>query len=364
MKRGSRVINREDFTPLYAQVYEELKKDLVQYPTGSNLPPERILCKQYSVDRVTVRKALSMLAEEGYIERRQGRGTKVVCHEAKSVGTVVFFLSQGKNRTDRIGEPFYARSYDALEEQLQVIGKRLIYSKLLPDDDIAELCRNLEAQAVILSCTPDDPVLEECKKVGLPIVCYNTCIDGLPSVTVDNDSAAAVSARYLLGHGHRSIGFIHVPGYVNSELRLNRYKIEIENSGVPGARLQIAEGDWTEEGGYRAAKELLSAGGSEITAVFGGNDSMAIGAMRAARDQGLRVPEDISIVGFDGISQSAITSPPLTTLKVDLDSMAESTCMIIEHIQTRRSAMDINVLVSAGLIVRGSVAEANDNNIE
>ena len=91
---------------------------------------------------------------------------------------------------------------------------------------------------------------------------------------------------------------------------------------------------------------------------------MAIGAMRAARDLGLRVPEDISIVGFDGISQSAITSPPLTTLKVDLDSMAESTCMIIEHILTRRSAMDINVLVSAGLIVRGSVAEANDNNIE
>ena len=84
------MIDRNDFTPLYVQVYDLLKKELVHYPIGTNIPPERNLCEMYDVDRVTIRKALAMLSDEGYIERRQGRGTKVVCHEEKSVGTVLF----------------------------------------------------------------------------------------------------------------------------------------------------------------------------------------------------------------------------------------------------------------------------------
>lgn len=348
------MIDRNDFTPLYVQVYDLLKKELVHYPIGTNIPPERNLCEMYDVDRVTIRKALAMLSDEGYIERRQGRGTKVVCHEEKSVGTVLFLLSQGKKMKDRIGEPFYARSFDALEEQLQKMNKRLIYSKVLPSDDIGELCKNFEAQAVILACTPDDPILNRCKTLDLPIVCYNTCIEGIPSVTVDNDSAASVSVKYLIDLGHRNIGFIQVPGYVNSEKRLDRYMIEFNNFQIPKSNLCIVDGDWTEEGGYRAAYKLLSDSERKITAIFGGNDSMAIGALRAAKDLGLRVPEDVSIIGFDGIFQSSITSPSLTTLQVDLHSMAESTCMVLNYILTNRNLKDIKVLVSTNFIIRES----------
>ena len=350
------MVDRNAFTPLYIQIYGLLKKELVHFPIGTNIPPERTLCEMYDVDRVTIRKALTLLSDEGYIERHQGRGTKVVCHEEKTVGTVLFLLSQGRKMKDRIGEPFYARSYDALEEQLQKINKRLIYSKVLPTDDISELCKNLEAQAVILACTPDDPILDRCKALDIPIVCYNTCIDGFPSVTVDNDSAASVSAKYLLDLGHRNIGFIRVPGYVNSEKRLDRYRIELNNLQVPESDLKIVDGDWTEDGGYRAAYSLLSDPDRKITAIFGGNDSMAIGALRAAKELGLRVPEDISIIGFDGVFHSSISSPSLTTHQVDLNLMAESTCMILNHILINRNLKDIKVLVPANFIIKDSTA--------
>ena len=352
------MLDRSDFTPLYIQVYEVLKKELAKYPVGTNIPPERTLCGRYGVDRVTVRKALTMLADEGLIERRQGRGTKVIRHEEGVAGSVLFLLSQGKKKTDRIGEPFYAGSFDAIEEQLKKNGRRLFYANVIPEDDIAGLCRNTDARAVILSCTPDDPVLERCRALDLPVICYNTCAEGIPSVTVDNDDATSASARLLLGLGHRKIGFIQVLGYVNSEKRLDRYRIETARSHEGDTELFVADGDWTEEGGYRAAYELLSDREKRITALFGGNDSMAIGAMRAAKDLGLNVPGDVSIIGFDGIPQSATASPSLTTVRVDLKAMAESVCMLLEHVISNRECKGIRVLVPADLVIRESTAEA------
>ena len=345
---------RNEYTPLYLQFYEALKKKILSIPVGAHIPPERSLCDTYELDRVTVRKALALLAKEGYIERKQGSGTRVLCHEPKAGGTVLFLLCQSEHTADRLSEPFYARSLDALEEELQKINKRLLYSKVLPQDDLAALCKSVEAQAVILASTPDSPILKQCRALQLPLVCYNTHVEGFPSVLVDNDSAAAISAKHLWDLGHRRIGFIHVSGNVNSEKRLGRYKIEMRNAGLPEEALCIAEGDWSEASGYAAAKELLSLSDKRITALFGGNDSMAIGAMRAAEECGLRVPQDLSIIGFDGITQT-----PMTTLQVDVKAMAEATCMLLQHI-TERPAHGIHAMVSAQFLSRETTASPDN----
>lgn len=352
------MLNKEGYTPLYLQLHDLLKEALKKLPVGSNLPPERALCEQYDLDRVTVRKALSLLQEEGLIERKQGRGTRVLRHPGEGTGgTILFVLYHGAHLVDRLGEPFYARSMDALEKRLQRLGKRLVYSKVLRDDDLTRVCRQLEAQGVIVAGTLDERMIEQCTKLNLPIVGYNTRIGEMPSVMADNEDGAALSAQHLLALGHRRFGFINVSGYINSEKRLSRFRSEIRKAGLSDDALKVIEGDWTEESGYRAAQALLCAE-PRITALFGGNDSMAIGAMRAFQAQGIRVPEDLSIIGFDGNAQSALTTPPLTTLQVDVKVMAEAASMLLKHMMDGGATSGIHAVVSAEFIIRGTTAQA------
>lgn len=349
-------LDRQGYTPLYMQFYGLLKGKLSELPVGANLPPERALCHEYELDRVTVRKALSMLSDEGLIERKQGRGTRVLRRPGDDKGaTILFVLYHGAHLVDRLGEPFYARSMDALEKYLQRSGKRLVYSKLRRDENLQALCAQLEAQGAIVAGTLDERMIEQCRALGLPLVGYNTNIGELPSVMADNEDGAALSAQHLLGLGHRRIGFINVPGYINSEKRLSRFQSEMRKAGLDDRSLIIADGDWTEDGGSLAARALL-AREPRITALFGGNDSMAIGAMRAAHELGLRVPEDLSVVGFDGNAQSGLTTPPLTTLQVDVKVMAEAACMLLEHMMKGGMSRGIHAVVSTEFVARGSTA--------
>jgi len=355
-------LDRQAHTPLHVQFYQILRDHLKTIPIGANLPPERKLCEQYKLDRITVRKALSMLTEEHYIERRQGRGTRVLRHppDAEAGGSVLFVLYHGAHLVDRLGEPFYARSMDALEKYLQRSGKRLIYSKLRRGENLQELCDMLEAKGVILAGTVDDRMAEQCRALRVPLVGYNTRIAGLPSVEVDNEDGAAISAQHLISLGHRRIGFINVPGFINSEKRLSRFQSEMRKAGLDERALIVREGDWSEQGGYLAARELLAAA-PDMTALFGGNDSMAIGAMRAAQEWSLIVPDDLSVIGFDGIAQSKMTPAPLTTLRVDVTVMAEAACMLLSHVMREGTAGEnagsrIHAVVSAEFLMRASTA--------
>jgi len=354
-------LDRQDHTPLYVQFYKVLRDRLKSVPIGANLPPERQLCEEYKLDRVTVRKALSMLTEERFVERKQGRGTCVLRHpsDAEPAGPVLFVLYHGAHLVDRLGEPFYARSIDALEKNLQRSGKRLVYSKLRREDDLQELCDMLEAQGVILAGTVDERVAEQCRALQIPLVGYNTRIAGFSSVEADNEDGAAMSAQHLIGLGHRRIGFINVPGNINSEKRLSRFQSEIRKAGFEEHALVIREGDWSEQGGYRAANDLLTAA-PDVTALFGGNDSMAIGAMRAAQELALAVPGDLSVIGFDGIAQSQLTPVALTTLQVDVKAMAEAACMLLAHVTREGAASEsagrIHAVVSAEFVLRASTA--------
>ena len=253
-------------------------------------------------------------------------------------------------------EPFYARSLDALEGQLQKMDKHLLYSKVFEGDDLSRLCEGLDTQAVILAGKPSETILDQCRKLGIPVIGYNALLKDFPSVIIDNDAGAAQSAQYLLSLGHREFGFIHSPGFVNSNKRLSRFKIELHNAGLDESCLHIACGDWSEESGYTAAGDLLTREGTHITAICSSNDSMAIGALRAAHDRGLKVPEDLSIIGFDGIAQSELTTPSLTTSRVDVDAMAEATCMLLSHVIECGTNPAIHAMVSTQFLIRGSTA--------
>ncbi|MCB2359232.1 LacI family DNA-binding transcriptional regulator [Clostridium estertheticum] len=178
---------------------------------------------------------------------------------------------------------------------------------------------------------------------------YNKCI----IVNADNYYGAYKATNYLIGLGHSSIA--HIVG-ISENLsgieRFNAYKNALTDAGIAVKSNLIVKGDFTINGGYNATKKLLQ---KEIpTAIFCGNDMMAIGAMQAIEEANLNVPEDISIVGFDDIEVARYINPALTTVRMKLLEMASiATNTLITSIESN-SNFSANYTLPIDLIERNS----------
>lgn len=176
---------------------------------------------------------------------------------------------------------------------------------------------------------------------------------GVPSFRVDNYAGARSMAEHLIFHGYTRIGYI--AGSDNTPDNADRHRglsDVLQEQGLEACRL--AKGDYTYESGYRAAEELLNLD-PRPQAIFAANDQMASAALLAAQNRGLLVPEDLAVVGFDDIPQSAYSSPPLTTVRQptrDLGYLATRT--LLSLIEGADKARPQRVELPVELIVRRS----------
>jgi LacI family repressor for deo operon, udp, cdd, tsx, nupC, and nupG len=190
----------------------------------------------------------------------------------------------------------------------------------------------------------------------LPLVnaCEYVKDSAISSVYVDNVAAAATAVEYLVTLGHRDIAF--VAGPASSPICVDReqgYQLALQRAKIPLDPALTAVGDFSIEAGERAV-EMFLAQGQSFSALFCANDEMAIGAMRALISHGLRIPEDVSVVGFDDIRYSRYTSPPLTTVSQPKNALGrEAMTMLIELLNEPEVPTRKRVL-SAELVVRGS----------
>jgi DNA-binding LacI/PurR family transcriptional regulator len=174
----------------------------------------------------------------------------------------------------------------------------------------------------------------------------------IPSVVLDQQYGSQLATRHLIDLGHRHIAEISGPrDNVDSKARHEGWLAALVECGLnPGPSVP---GRFTIEGGYAAAEDLLDSC-QPFTAIVAANDEMALGAIRAMHDRGLRVPEDISIVGFDDIHFAAYTTPPLTTVRQDFRLMAKHTVdYIIELIEKPNTPLEQRVIVPQ-IVVRQS----------
>jgi LacI family transcriptional regulator len=160
-----------------------------------------------------------------------------------------------------------------------------------------------------------------------------------PAVGATNRAGAYDATRYLLALGHRRIGFITGAMSLGcSRERLDGYHAALRDHGVAAEPELVREGDFSQPRGYAEAIELMNFE-NPPTAIFASNDVMAFGAMEAARERGLRIPGDISILGFDDIPQAAQVHPPLTTVRQPLEEMGRRAAkMLLEIMENLRAA--------------------------
>jgi len=179
------------------------------------------------------------------------------------------------------------------------------------------------------------------------------------AIKIDNVGGAAAMTRHLLGMGHRRIAFISgAAGNVDAEERRRGYRSAMRAAKVERDPLMEIDGDFTESGGYRAAKALLGIE-DRPTAIFAANDSMAIGALSALREAGVSVPEEIAVTGFDDIPIAQYTSPPLTSVHVPILDLGErATERLVESLSTTRRRRRSCETLATTLVVRQSCGSA------
>lgn len=155
-----------------------------------------------------------------------------------------------------------------------------------------------------------------------------------PVVDATNWQGAYDATRYLLDLGHRRIAFIKgLGGLQSASDRLAGYKAALNDCNVIYDETLVVEGDFFTPSGYEAARQLIQQT-PRPTAIFAANDLMAVGALQAIQEQGLSIPQDISLVGFDDIPQASIVHPRLTTVRQPLEQMGRvAVNLLIEQIE-------------------------------
>ena len=180
--------------------------------------------------------------------------------------------------------------------------------------------------------------------------------DDIACVTATHYAGAVLATKHLLELGHRRIGAIKGPDdQLTSQERLNGFRSTLANAGIaPDPALEIGS-NFKFESGEAAAAKLLDLP-SPPTAIFAFNDEVAIGAMIAARARGLRVPEDISIIGFDDVLPAQLATPPLTTVRQPLAELGRTAVSLLRRLINKQRVEVLRVELHTKLILRESTA--------
>ena len=175
-------------------------------------------------------------------------------------------------------------------------------------------------------------------------------------VGADEVGGAYLATRHLLDLGHRQV--FHIAGpptWGAAKRRVSGWRRALKGAGITAP--EVAYGDWSPESGYRLAQEIVATHiASGVTAIFAANDHMAIGAIKAVEEAGLRVPSDVSVVGFDDLPASAYLHVPLTTIRQDFEAVARQAVTQLIHAIEGRPTSEGPIVVPVQLLPRGSSA--------
>jgi DNA-binding LacI/PurR family transcriptional regulator len=175
----------------------------------------------------------------------------------------------------------------------------------------------------------------------------------VPCVVSDNRGGACAGVSYLLGLGHRRIALINGMHVAQSHLRLLGFIDALASQQVLPAEGYVRAGDWTWHSGYQQALALLKLP-CPPTAIFCANDAMALGAMRALAEKSLRVPQDVSVLGFDDIQAAAQAVPGLTTLRQPAGEMIRIAIEMLVQAMEGEELVPCQRLLPTTLIIRSS----------
>ncbi|MEW2472198.1 LacI family DNA-binding transcriptional regulator [Micromonospora gifhornensis] len=214
---------------------------------------------------------------------------------------------------------------------------------------------------IFVTSMVEAPLQAELRRLDVPVVIVDA--DGLPAqeaptIGAANWAGGLRATEYLIGLGHRRIGFIAGPPQLMcSRARMDGYRAALEAAGIAFDEALVCPGDFYHEAGFVGGGRLLGLA-DPPTAIFASSDQMALGVYEAVRRRGLRIPDDISVVGFDDLPEVRWCSPPLTTVRQPLSEMGMLAARTVLRLAKGERVESPRVELATELVIRDSAAPA------
>ena len=341
----------------YSEIEEILRTEILSGKLCQSLPPERKLAERFGVSYLTVRRAVGNLVEKGLLSREHGRGIFVSTPDREVTRTSGLGFVVPERVLGAMGNisPFYLEIFSGAVFQAQKYGYHLIIEsdieKLVPLGNKGG-ARKVDA---ILAVSTDYPEVfhEAAKFVPVVMLGYNYSGGNFPSVFIDDFAGAQKAVNHLIAKGHRRIAHV-VENKQNMSFysRLCGYRKALEDAGIE----LRPEYEIPNRTGYEEALFALMRGENPPTAVFCANDGSGLHIIKEAPNYGLKVPDDISIVGFDNLFYSALSVPGLTTIAVPkLEIGVRGVDKAVSYLEKNLLPKDFREEIKLELIIRESV---------
>lgn len=310
----------------------------------------RVLNDRRDVSPATRDAVLQVAERHGFVLKRSTRG------ETGLIAVTVPFIEGS----------YFAAMLGGIADAVEGAGMKLLLLRTGFDGarrvPLRERLQPGSADGAVLMLPPEslDELFELQETMPIAVIDPRVPLDeGIPCVAAANAAGADTATQHLLDLGHRSIGVVAgPPEWAATEERRQGYHAALGRAGVgPDSRL-TAFGDWEIPSG-RAGAALLLDLPDPPTAIFAFNDEMAIGTMQAARERGIRVPADLSIVGFDGVERGELLEPPLTTVRQPLAEMGRTAVSLLLRLLEHRQIEALRIELATRLVERQSTAPPN-----
>ena len=342
-------------------MFEPTIKDIAKICGVGVSTVSRAINNHPDINPETKEKIMNTIKEYGYVPNNSARNLKRV--DAKAIAVLVKGISN----------PFFSNMIKVIEKECKKKHYSMELSHIESDEDEVDaalkVVKEKRLRGIIFLGGLFSHSAEKLRKLNVPFVFStagsipeNISKNQYSNIGVDDRKESARMVDYLISLGHEkiamvvaeaddeSIGKLRLDGYIES---LQAHDIEINQKLIYQTRNDI--GHFSMENGYQTTKKLIDSG-EEFTAVYAVADALAIGAIRALLESGLRVPEDVSVAGYDGIDVSGYISPSLTTIRQPVEEMAKDTVKLLFDIIAGKKDHQ-HITYDGELLVRESTKE-------
>lgn len=352
--------------PRYVQIADHLESQIDDglLKPSDPLPSYRELAAEYNVSIVTINQVMRQLDTRGRIIRRRGKGIYVAPPTKRNSQTHNLGLI-----VPDIANPYFASLAKYIQQDFLTHNYAVL--TLSSGGDLVNLNRclrqliNRKVDGLLLipldiHRTEQEEALWKLKVNRIPFVYIDDEFSRVPSdyVILDVEQGVRSVAKHLISLGHKRIGCISAQPYIEiTSIKIRTFAVYLKEHkvGIEERNIIVSE-KRHDEGGFEAGLQLLGQP-ERPTAVFATNDIIAVGVIRAARKLGLRVPEDVSVAGFDDIQIAQMFDPPITTVSQPAESIAHTaTDILLRRIHDELPAEFQKVVFPLNLVVRESTA--------
>lgn len=322
-------------------------EDVARVAGVSHQTVSRVLNAHPNVSPKTRERVEKAIAELGY--RRNTAARSLVTRRSQTIGVLGSEMSQYGPSNTLLGVQQAARDAGYF---VSIAGLREVTPDTIKDALGHFLDQAVDGIVVVVPHPGTFEVLHEIS-VPVPLVAVGSSGDErLSGAAVDQRLGARLAVEHLVALGHRKIGHLSGPAdWIDAASRIEGWREAMADAGLEASVL--VEGDWSAECGYRAGLKLAEE--RNVTALFAANDQMALGVLRAFHEAGVRVPEDISVVGYDDQPEAAYFIPPLTTVNQDFEELGRR-CIQVMLDDLENGTAGTAVVVEPRLIVRSTTS--------